>query len=62
MTYRHDVIRSVLLPHIRANLGMMLVRYYASSYAVRSILVKLVANNVQTLRWPEKQQPGFKSC
>ena len=29
MRYRNDVIRSVLLLHIRANLGMMLARDYA---------------------------------
>jgi len=52
MRYRNDVIRSVLLLHIRANLGMMLARDYASCHVARSTLVMLVTNNVQTLRWP----------
>ena len=49
MRSRNDVIRSVLL-HIRANLGMMLARDYASCPAARSTLVMFVANNVQTRR------------
>ena len=51
MRYRSDVIWSVLLLHIRANLSMMLVRDYASCHAAISTLVMLVAN-MQTLRWP----------
>ena len=47
MRYRNDVIRSVLLLHIRANLGMMLARDYASCHAARSTLIMIVANNVQ---------------
>ena len=54
MRYRNDVILSVLLLHIRANLGMMLARDYASCLATRSTLVMLVANNMQNLRWPAK--------
>ena len=54
MRYRNDVIRSVLFLHIRANLGMMLTRNYASCHAARSTLVMLLANNVQKLRWPAK--------
>ena len=49
MRLRTDVIRSVLL-HIRANLGMMLARDYASSRAVRNTLVIMVANKVLKLR------------
>ena len=52
MMYRNDVIWSVLLFHIRANFGIMLARDYASCHVARSTLVMLVANNVQTLRWP----------
>ena len=48
--YRNDVIRSVLLLYIRANLGIMLARDYASCQAARSKLVMSIANNVQTLR------------
>ena len=51
--YRNDVIRSVLL-HIRANLGMMLVRDYASCHVARNTIVMSVANNVHYLRWPVK--------
>ena len=47
MRYRNDVIRSVLLLHIRANLGMMC---YASCHAARNTLLMFVANNVQQLR------------
>ena len=47
--YRDDVIRLVLL-HIRAKLGMMLARDYASCHAARSTLVMSVANNMQKLR------------
>jgi len=52
MRYRNNVIRSVLLLHILANLGMMLARDYASCHAARNTLVMLEANNVQTFRWP----------
>ena len=52
MMYQIDVIWSVLLFHIRANFGIMLARDYASCHVARSTLVMLVANNVQTLRWP----------
>ena len=54
MRYRNDVIRSVLFLLIRANLGMMLTRDYASCHADRNTLVIIVANNVQQLRWPAK--------
>ena len=54
MMYRNDVIRSVLLLHIRANLGMNLGRDYASCHAARNALVMSVTNNVQKLRWPAK--------
>ena len=52
--YRNDVIRSVLLLHIRANLGMMLARDYAAYHVARNTLVMLVTNNVQNHRWPAK--------
>ena len=54
MRYRNDVILSVLLLHIRANLGMILARDYVSCHTAKSTLVMLVANNVQKLRWPAK--------
>ena len=54
MWYRNDVIRSVLLLHIHANLDMMLAWDYTSRHAARSTLVMLVANHVQQLRWPAK--------
>ena len=57
MRYRNDVIRSVLLHRIRANLGRLLAWQYASYHTTRSTLVTLVANNVHTLRWLQK----FKS-
>jgi len=40
MRYRNDVILSVLLLHVRANLGMMLARDYVSFHMARSTLVK----------------------
>jgi len=46
MRYQIDVIRSVLLLHIYANLGMVLARYYALCHAARSTLLMSVANNV----------------
>ena len=52
MRYRTDVIRSILISHIRGNLGMMLARDYASCHAARSTLVMCVANNVHNLRCP----------
>ena len=52
MRYRNDVIWSVLLLHISANLRMMLARDYASCHAARSTLVMRVVNNVHKLRWP----------
>ena len=54
MRYRNDVILSVLLLHIRANLGIMLGRDYASCHVARSTLVMFLANNVQQLRWSVK--------
>ena len=45
--YRDDVIRLVLFLQIRANLGMMLGRDYASCYVGRRTLVILVAKYVQ---------------
>ena len=50
--YRNDVIPSVLLLHIRANLSMMLAWDYASCHVARSTLVMLVANIVRQLKWP----------
>ena len=47
MRYQNDVILSVLLLHVRANLCMMLIWDYASCHAARKTLVMLVANNVQ---------------
>ena len=58
MRYRNDLIRSVLLLHIRANLGMMLARYYALCHADRSTLVMPVANTVQK---DDLQNSGFIS-
>ena len=52
--YRDDVIWSVLLLQIRANLSMTLARDYALCHADRSTQVMLVANNIQNLRWPAK--------
>ena len=52
MRYRNDVIQSVLLLHIRANLGMMLAQDYASCHVARNTLVMFVTNNEQNLRWP----------
>ena len=59
MRYLNDVIRSVLLLHIRTNLGMMLARNYASCQTARITLAMLVANNMQKLKWPANT--GFKS-
>ena len=50
MRYRNEVIRSVLFLHIRANLGMMLTREYASCHVARSTLVMLVSNTYKNLR------------
>ena len=52
MRYRNDVIRWVLLLHIRANLRIMLARNFASCHVARNTLVMLEANNVPNLRWP----------
>ena len=51
---------TVLLLHIRANLGMKLARDYASCHVARSTLVMMVANNVQTTQMACKKS-GFKS-
>jgi len=45
---------SVLVLHVRANLGMMLARDYASCHAARSTLLMSVANNLQKLTLPAK--------
>ena len=58
MRYRNDVIRSVLLLHIRDNLGMMLTRDYASCHVAISTLLMIVANNVQNLKC---KKSGFKT-
>jgi len=47
--YRNDVIRSVLLLHISANLGMMLARDDLSCHAARSTLVMFVEHNVHKM-------------
>ena len=54
MRYRNDIIRLVLLLHIRANLGMIPARDYVSCHTAKSTLFMLVANNVQKFRWPTK--------
>ena len=54
MRYQNDVIRPVLLPHIRANRGMMLAQDNAPCHAARSTQVMLAANNVRILQWPAK--------
>jgi len=38
---------------------MVLVRDYASCHVARNILVMVVANNMQNIRWPKKSE--FKS-
>ena len=63
MRYRNDVIRSGFLLHISAssNLGMMLALDYASCHVARStVTYNVVANNMQTFRWPAKRL-NFKS-
>ena len=54
MRYRNNAIQSVLLLHIRANLGMMLARDYAPCHAAISTIVMGLANNVQKLTRPAK--------
>ena len=54
MRYQNDVIRSVPLLHIRANLSMMFARHNALCHATRITLVMLVVNNVQKLGWSAK--------
>ena len=54
MKYQNDVIRPVLLPHIRANRGMMLAQDNAPCHAARGTQAMLATNNVRTLQWPAK--------
>ena len=62
MRYRDDVIRSVLLLHVRANRGMKLARNYASCHPARSTLVMHVANSVQKLNLSELTRVIHQMC
>ena len=56
LRYRNGVIWSFFLLHVRANLGMMLARDYASCHgARRTKTCNACSNNVQKLRWPAKR-------
>ena len=54
MRYQNNVIRPFLLPHIRANCGLMFTQNNAPCHAARNTQTMLVANKVQTLQWPAK--------
>ena len=52
MRHPNDVIRSVLLPHIRFNREMMLAKDNTPYHADRSTQVILVTHKRRTLQWP----------
>ena len=52
MWHPNDVIRPVLLRHIRFKCDMMLAKDNTPRHAARSTLVMLVTNKRRTLQWP----------
>ena len=50
--YQTDIITPVLLPHLRANRGMMVAQDNAPCHAARTTQQMLHANNVRILPWP----------
>ena len=54
MRYWHDVIRSVLFLHIRANLGIKLARDYASCHVARSIDETKINKDYSHRKWDQQ--------
>ena len=50
--YQTDIITPVLLPHLRANRGMMVAQDNTPCHAARRTQQMLYANNVRILPWP----------
>ena len=55
MWHPNDVVRSVLLSHIRFNRDMMLAKDNIPRHAARRTLVILVTNKRRTLQWPAQR-------
>ena len=55
MWHPNDVVRSILLPHIRFNRDMMLAKDNTPCHAARRTLVMLVTNKRRTLQWPAQR-------
>lgn len=52
--YQTDIINPVLIPHVRANRGMILAQDNAPCHAARTTQQLLRANNVRMLPWPAR--------
>ena len=52
--YQNDILLSLIIPHIRANRGMILVQDNAPYHSARTTQQLLRANNIRLLDWPAK--------
>ena len=50
--YQNTIIGPVVIPHIRANRGMILMQDNATSHTARTTRQMLQANNINVLDWP----------
>ena len=54
--YQNDILLPLVIPHIRANRGMVLAQDNAPCHSARTTQQLLRANNVRLLDWPAKSQ------
>ena len=52
--YQNDILLPLIIPHIRANRGMILAQDNASCHSARTTQQLLRAKNVRLLDWPAK--------
>ena len=52
--YLNEVIRPILIPHIWANRGMLLVQDDATCHTARATRNMLAVNNIRAIPWPAK--------
>ena len=52
--YQNEVIQPILIPHIRANRGMLLAQDNAPCHTARVTRNMLAVNNILAIPWPEK--------
>ena len=54
--YQNDILLPLVIPHIRANRGMILAQNNAPCHSARTTQQLLRANNVRLLDWPAKSR------